>query len=513
MPSDRGEGKQARPDGKKHLLVVDPVLNPPGGGPCVAVWALQALREIYSVDLLTWEPVRFDEINRFFGTSLEAREFSCAHAPAWLCALVALDPDPYSFQRVAIMMRLARLRRRRYDLILSFMDEVSFGTRAIQYMHFPYMMRIFGDEQRLIKTPGLLGRCQAAFFKRRPWRLISGFTFEDMSRNHTLVNSRWTGEHVKSAYGIEPTVLYPPVPGDFPDIPWEQRENGFVCIGRISGEKRFETIVEILSSIRARGNPVHLHIIGTFGGQRVGREYYSLVQRLAREHADWVTLEENVSRERLAELVSRHRYGIHAFEEEHFGIAVAEMIRGGCIVFVPNSGGQLEIVGADSRIRYDSIDDAVKKIQRVLEDGEAQRDLQAVLSERAKLFSPDHFMRGLRDYVARCLEQTPPATLKTVLVRPEIKGGTGPSRAAPGHTFPSRPVPVIIVKSPPSFRADIRCHSRRKQWKRLARTLGRSHSFCCSWLARRLSSCAASLPTTRPRRSPRSSRRPHVLLP
>jgi hypothetical protein len=46
-----------------------------GGGNAVACWMLQALREKYTVTLLTWEPVSWAALNRYYGTSLAATNF------------------------------------------------------------------------------------------------------------------------------------------------------------------------------------------------------------------------------------------------------------------------------------------------------------------------------------------------------------------------------------------------------------------------------------------------------
>ncbi|HEX7588528.1 MAG TPA: hypothetical protein VF478_09460, partial [Anaerolineae bacterium] len=297
---------------KPRLLLVEPVINPPGGAQCLAAWALQTLREAYTVDLLTWTPIDFDAINRFYGTALNGEEFKQDSAPRWLDRLVSLDPDSYSFQRAACLMRLAKFRRHQYQLLLSFMDEVDFQCRAIQYIHFPYLRTHYQTEQRLASLHGLPGWCKTELFKHRPWRMISGFTFEGMKRNLTLVNSDWTGAVVKSAYDIEPTTLYPPVPGDFPIVPWEQRENGFVCIGRLSGEKRYEWVIAILAGVRARGHAIHLHLVGTVGGQPGSTEYRRRVIKWVDANAEWVTLHENISRTELVQLVAHHRYGIHA---------------------------------------------------------------------------------------------------------------------------------------------------------------------------------------------------------
>ena len=97
---------------------------------------------------------------------------------------------------------------------------------------------------------------------------------------------------------------------------------------------------------------MRLHIVGTDDD----RAYTAHIRRLAAADPAWITLHENLARADLAALLARQRYGIHAMEGEHFGIAVAEMVRAGCIVFVPRTGGPIEIVGADERLRFGSPD-------------------------------------------------------------------------------------------------------------------------------------------------------------
>lgn len=386
---------------KTRLLLIAPGLTPPGGCQCVVAWALQALREQYAVDLLTWLPVDFDAVNRTYGTDLVAGEFKHTCPPAWLRRLVSLDPDPYSIQPMAVLMRMAKNVRSRYSLLISFINEVDFNWPTIQYVHFPYLAPHYLEANRLNAITSLRGRCRAEVFRRRPWRVISGLSFERMKANPTLVNSEWVGEVVRQTYGIEPATLYPPVPGHFPNIPWEERENGFICIGRFSEEKRYDWAIEILTRLRARGHAVHLHLVG--GHHQEHRAYRDRIAGWARGNADWMTLHENVPRTELVQLVARHRYGIHANPAEHFGIAVAEQVRGGCVVFVPNGGGQVEIVARDRRLLYSSIEDAVEKISRVLDDADLQRELRAKLAEHAGFFAPERFMNRLCELVEQYL--------------------------------------------------------------------------------------------------------------
>jgi glycosyltransferase involved in cell wall biosynthesis len=106
-------------------------------------------------------------------------------------------------------------------------------------------------------------------------------------------------------------------------------------------------------------------------------------------------------------LIAGHRFGIHGMREEHFGIGIAEMVRAGCVVWVPNGGGQVEIV-ADARLRYDSVEDAAKKIVRVLQDPAELATVRAHLAARRDLFSTEHFVREIRAIAAGSAVQREP---------------------------------------------------------------------------------------------------------
>ena len=119
--------------------------------------------------------------------------------------------------------------------------------------------------------------------------------------------------------------------------------------------------------------------------------------------SSWATLHEDISRGESAELAARQRYGMHAFKNEHFGMAVAEMVRAGCIPFVHNSGGPPEIVGNDRRLIYESEEDAAQKIMRVLGDPAAQEDIRQRLALRKDFYSVETFVRAIRAEVRQAL--------------------------------------------------------------------------------------------------------------
>jgi glycosyltransferase involved in cell wall biosynthesis len=87
--------------------------------------------------------------------------------------------------------------------------------------------------------------------------------------------------------------------------------------------------------------------------------------------------------------------------DEHFGIAVAEMVKAGCIAFVPNDGGPVEIVGGDKRLVYQTKEEAITKIIRILSNPDEQASLRNYLNSRKELFSTERFMSQIREIVRR----------------------------------------------------------------------------------------------------------------
>jgi hypothetical protein len=68
-------------------------------------------------------------------------------------------------------------------------------------------------------------------------------------------------------------------------------------------------------------------------------------------------------------------------------------------VWVPRGGGQMEVVGREPALMYDSDNDAVAKIVRTLEDPREQDRLRAQLAAHAERFSTTHFMTEVRRIV------------------------------------------------------------------------------------------------------------------
>jgi glycosyltransferase involved in cell wall biosynthesis len=145
--------------------------------------------------------------------------------------------------------------------------------------------------------------------------------------------------------------------------------------------------VEIVEHVRRRGHD----LVFTAGGDGHSPAVVPIAARMDRSQL-------------LAEL-AQHRYGIHPMEEEHFGIAPAELQRAGCIPFVRNSGGPVEIAGGDRRLTYDGVDEAAEKIARVIQDPALERELVSQVSERRDWFSTERFCESVREIAAQFVRE------------------------------------------------------------------------------------------------------------
>ncbi len=384
---------------KKRILLIQPNLNNPSGGNVVNSWLIQALRDDYDITIMTNAEMDIQYVNCRCGTSLLKQDFKTLIAPRIIQQLIGLIPDdPWQYQQYCFLMRWCKLTKHRFDILMTTCNECDFGVRGIQYIHYPYHGGKYLGEPRSVKEDGFIPFIHRFLKNRlRPWRILSGFSFERMKKNLTIVNSEWTGDEYRNTYNSDCLTVFPPIPGDFFDVPWDKKQNGFVCIGRIAGEKRYEAIIDILSKVKIHFPDIHLHIIGS----RVDYDddYFRMIVQLVEDNRDWITLHENIPHKELVELICQHRYGIHAMPNEHFGIAVGEMVRGGCVVFVPDDGGQVEIIGNDSRLLYHTVDEALEKILHVLSCPEEQEFLRKHLTGRRDLFTAERFMKCVKEVV------------------------------------------------------------------------------------------------------------------
>jgi len=377
---------------RKSVLVAHPYVHASGGGNLVAAWALEALRDEFDVTLATLGPVNYSAVNRSFATSLRAGDFAVRVAPFVYQAALRCLPTPGALAELCLTMRWAQDldRRERFDVLLSTQNEMDFRRPGLQYVHFPwvYLPRPEIELRWFHRIPGFLPAYRGAC------RWAARSSLEGLRRNLSLANSAFVAAKIKEVHGTESVALFPPAPGDFPEVLWDRKRPAIVAVGRMSPCKRWGMAVEIVERVRRAGVDLDLTLIAHRDDAEYGRRIAALG-----ESRPWFRILWDLSREQLGREMAAHRYGIHTMEGEHFGIAVAEMLQAGVIPFVHDSGGPAEIVGGREELRFRDVDEAARKISALARSPALERDVCGFVHEHRNLFSTSRFCEQLRGLV------------------------------------------------------------------------------------------------------------------
>ncbi|WP_330631813.1 glycosyltransferase family 4 protein [Halocatena halophila] len=369
-----------------------------GGGEAVCMNVLEALQSTYDLTLVTMTEVDIETMNEYYDTAVDpdlSVEPGKAVRKTFRGSQRALDRltgAACGRLHVGLFTRFVTQHTDQFDLLVSTFGEYDFGVQSVQYIHLPmYNRHLF--------PPALKpGKMQQIYDK------LCDITAGKPDRpDGTLIaNSDWTAQITERLYGVQPETVYPPIAVDgFAESTWSGRENGFVTIGRVDRTKRIEDMIAIIQGVRDRGHDVHLHVIGP----ETDEAYSRSLRRQCGDDRE-IVFEGRLDRSRLIELIESHKFGLHAKRYEHFGMAVAELVAGGTIPFVHDSGGQREIVNRDDRLVYDSVAQAIEQIDWLLERPPEQRDARAGLPEVAAQYGTDRFQKATRAVIERTLGST-----------------------------------------------------------------------------------------------------------
>jgi len=376
-----------------RVAVVHPRLVAGGGSEACAMWTLQALQDESRLTLVTMGRPDLGSMNRKYGTTVDPNKIE-----GRFLRLVPGTRKRFDALRGFPLVRYCRRHARDFDVMISVYNVMDFGVAGIQ------RIADFSFDDALRRE---LHSAGGGSHKASPMRslylglarALAGSRGDGWKRNVTVANSEWTRDLLRERFGVASSVVYPPVSGDFPAVPWSEREDGFVVVGRLAPEKGIRRVIEILGDVR-RERPVHLHIVGRRGRTGPARE----IEALCRRNRDWVHLEGEIYGPEKAEFLARHKYGISGCRNEAFGIAVAEMVKAGLIVWVPDGGGQKEIVDHPGLV-YSGRGHATALILTALGDPEAEAVLRYHLEARADLFSSGRFVEEMRVVVRGFLSE------------------------------------------------------------------------------------------------------------
>lgn len=384
------------PLGRQPKVVIGHPFIGRGGSEERVMRLIEALKRDYDVTVVTTGGWDLSALNTFYGTQIREDEVHVRIAPVphvvrnWSAAAL----------RGACFQRFARQIAGEYDVRISAYNPTDWGLPAAHFIaDFSWHREI--REKLHPPSPGFIYR--DSILRKAYLRIAAAYarpSGRDILRDdRVFANSRWTANLIREYYGVDCAgVVYPSVWTEFPNIPWEDKEQAFVMIGRIAPEKQVERAIAILEAVRQRGYAIRFHLCGHISDDLYGRR----IARLCQERTDWIIPEGSVGGARKARILANCRFGIQTCAAEAFGISVAEMAKAGAIVFAHDDGGQTEILQHPDLL-FANVDDAVEKIRTVLDDPARRSALRVHLKNQAEHFSVQTFMQEARACVADAL--------------------------------------------------------------------------------------------------------------
>lgn len=299
------------------------------------------------------------------------------------------------FARSLNYRRLFLIRKyaKKCDFCISCANMVDFRKEAI---HFIYMLNFDYDFRRTVLTGIHSKPVLASSFWRNFKDYLKCFLFfkprsaEELIKDKKQIifaNSQWVSNAISEYYGVDNIpVIYPPVLLEVPEVPWKQRQNACLCLGRIDAEKKVEEIISVMSRVREKtGQDIHLHLAGAFGDTPYANMIYAQCIKLP-----WIHLHGLVYGDTKIKLLQSFKFALHMREDEEFGISVAEYVKAGIIPIVPDKGGAAEIVNIPE-LCFSSTNDAVDKFISVFSNEELQETIREKIHQRKIDFSCDRF--------------------------------------------------------------------------------------------------------------------------
>jgi glycosyltransferase involved in cell wall biosynthesis len=375
-----------------RIAVIHPHFDIRGGAEMVCLNVLDTLQYDHEVVLFTAGKVDFFSLNKYYQTNVE--NVTVRNSPPLCTVIRSVVGSRFGLFTYALLNRHFNRNEDEFDLVISTYNEVTTDRPSILYIHHPLY-----DRTGLGHDPRSTGAIRGAY--KYICSKIARISEEKVRPNTMLVNSEWTGKVVGEIYHVRPKTVYPPVDtSEFSPPPAEQQEHGFVSIGRISPDKNVLRNIKIIEQLREHGYDTHLHLIGPTPHQKYLAEVKDQI-----ENCSFIHLESEISREELVQMIQKHRYGLHGKEHEHFGIVVAELVAGGTVPFIPNSGGQCEIIDDCEYIQYSSVESAVKKVDNVLSSPDLEADIRSGLPDVAERFGQKRFRDEIREIVSRSIKK------------------------------------------------------------------------------------------------------------
>jgi len=238
------------------------------------------------------------------------------------------------------------LKDKNYEKIISTSGEIVNKKKVYQLIHFPFFSLNILDYFSLGVKQYEIHKLISRFIIILILRVILKINKENLSKNITFANSKWSAEKYKSIYKIKKNVFFNYLTFPLKKIPnisfdeFEKRENNFVILGRVTPDKKIHHAIKLFVKICKKFKDLHLKL--TIIGPTPDEIYLNKCKNLSKNNNIFFT--GFVSENEKKNILNSSKYGLHIFYKEHFGIAPCEMQNHNILVFVYKDGGVIEFI-------------------------------------------------------------------------------------------------------------------------------------------------------------------------
>jgi glycosyltransferase involved in cell wall biosynthesis len=369
--------------------VVHISLNARGGGERLAVATIKAISTMgIGVELSTVEKPDMALIHDAYGTSIDG-----------------------DLKKIRTLNILQKSSPRNYSLtvnthgdMLPFYHKDFTKKNAITYCHYPIARYLIDcsdpDYSSVLQNMCLLGMPPAV---RNGYYGAARSAYTKMMLNSTvLTNSEFSRKAIFKTFGVDSTILPPPVDVDIfrnGCLSSNIRDDSILVISRFHPSKKIENAVHLAKLLRHNEVGLCMNIVGNMPLDGIG--YFNYLDELVRHYSleDFVKFEINVRFDRLLDLMRRSKVYVHPLPGEPFGISTVEGMSAGIIPVVPDIGGHTEFV--PSKYQFHTFGQGVEAVAAALAAPPSER---IKLSHSTQKYSATNYVKRFQQILAEVMD-------------------------------------------------------------------------------------------------------------
>ncbi|KAI6195101.1 Glycosyl transferase domain containing protein [Aphelenchoides besseyi] len=299
------------------------------------------------------------------------------------------------------------------------------GSKVLVYMHYPtitnnMITRVTNREEiynnaEFIARSQLLTNCKLWYYR------FFAFLYQLCGRctDCLLVNGSFTANHIRELWNCNPELCYPPVNlnsfrnlnSTAEEIWTNEKKLNIVSLAQFRPEKNHSMQLETLAELKRNfGNTYQKCCLVMIGGVRndadraIVENLHKQAEKLGLKLGEDYRIEcEGYTLEEIRSELENSMIAIHTMLDEHFGIAVVELMAAGLITITHKSGGpNLDIIAdLDTQAGFLGENDPksyAEIIDNIMNQTANERnDIREAAKQRAKTFGLEKFQENIEN--------------------------------------------------------------------------------------------------------------------